>query len=80
MANQPTYKVGDIVMIYENFVTKERPQGKARLIKYNFSNVDAEHWNVRFLGDEKKVDDPDYVGLTIDDIETYERFILIKES
>ena len=45
-------KRGDIVMIYDDPITKERPEGKARLMKrLNSSDPNMQQWQVRFLSD-----------------------------
>lgn len=47
------YRRNDIVMIYEDFLTKQKPEGKAKLIKQiKFREQDCtELWEVRFLAD-----------------------------
>ena len=47
-------KKGDVVMIYEDPRTKEKPEGKAkliiRLVKAR-NKYDLEYWKVKFLSD-----------------------------
>lgn len=47
------YKKGDVVMIYEDPLTKEKKEGEARLIKQiKFREQDcSEFWKVEFLDD-----------------------------
>ena len=44
-------KQGDIVMIYEDPVTKEVEEGKVELIRLLHAGIRAERWKVRFLSD-----------------------------
>ena len=48
------YRRNDIVMIYEDFLTKQKPEGKAKLIKQiKFREQDCtELWEVKFVHDE----------------------------
>ena len=45
-------KKGDIVMIYEDPITKQKPEGKARLLELLFDVAfEQEFWRVIFLKD-----------------------------
>ena len=45
-------KSGDIEMIYDDPITRKRPEGKARLMKKLIpSPVGMEYWQVQFLSD-----------------------------
>lgn len=44
-------KQGDVVMIYEDPITKQQPEGKARLREKLAHNSNREYWVVRFVGD-----------------------------
>lgn len=46
-------KKGDIVTIYENPLTKEKPEGRAKLVKKICDDVDMEYWQVQFLPGER---------------------------
>jgi hypothetical protein len=55
--NQFAVRKGDIVMIYEDPITKEKPEGNATLIKKLFSTMEGtnwhtEYWQVRFINEE----------------------------
>ena len=45
-------KKGDIVTIYKDPITKQKPEGKARLVKFVSRFEDEEHWMVSFLDEE----------------------------
>jgi len=42
---------GDIVMVYEDPVTEQKPEGKAELLKLIIPGTDQEYWKVRFIDD-----------------------------
>jgi len=43
---------GDIVMIYEDPITEQKPEGKAKLLKLILgSTYELETWQVKFLND-----------------------------
>jgi len=42
---------GHLVMIYEDPITKKKPEGKARLIEKLGKTRGREYWRVRFLSD-----------------------------
>jgi len=42
-------KKGDIVMVYENPITQEKPEGEAELVQRLVGYGILEHWEVKFL-------------------------------
>lgn len=42
----------DIIMIYEDPITKQKPEGKAKLLKLTKAGTSTERWKVRFLSDD----------------------------
>ena len=42
-------KPGDVVMVYQKPATKEKPEGKAKLIRRTMFNEQYEAWFVEFL-------------------------------
>jgi len=46
-----TLKRGMVVTIYEDPVTRKRPEGKARLVRLVQPLHDGAIWHVQFLGD-----------------------------
>lgn len=50
-------KKGDLVWIYEDPFTKERPEGEARLVRLiSRHRFNQSYWKVRFLRDKSVVD------------------------
>ena len=47
--NEPTWKIGDIIMGYGNPVTCQTPLGQVRLHRYIESKGDLELWLVEYL-------------------------------
>jgi hypothetical protein len=47
-------KKGNVVEIFHDPVTKQKSEGKAKLIKCEIKRPDEEYWQVVFLGDEYK--------------------------
>lgn len=48
-------KTGQIVQVYQKPITKEQPEGEARLIKRMPDNRDGdivENWKVKFISDD----------------------------
>jgi hypothetical protein len=45
---------GDVVMIYEDPITEQKPEGKAELLKKVGGDEEVEQWIVRFLDDDLK--------------------------
>jgi len=44
-------KKGDIVMIFEEWLTETKPEGKAKLIERVNADDEGEQWLVKFLSD-----------------------------
>lgn len=44
-------KTGDIVMVYEDPITEQKPESKVKLLKLITSDGYLEHWEVKFLDD-----------------------------
>lgn len=44
-------KKGDVVMVYHDPVTEQKPDGKAELLKLLFVQGELEYWKVQFLDD-----------------------------
>ena len=44
-------KQGDIMVIYDDPITKQKPEGKAKLLKKIKSDFNQEYWKVEFLSD-----------------------------
>jgi hypothetical protein len=49
--HKPKLSKGQVVTIYEDPITQQRPEGKATLIKFHFAQWDQEYWTVRFQED-----------------------------
>ncbi len=54
-------KKNDIVMIYEDPITQERPEGKAILLECIDNDRNPERWIVRFKSDGYKCERAIYV-------------------
>lgn len=59
-------KRGDIVPIYEDPYTKQKPEGKARLISLAHKDPEFERWYVRFLEDTQSYA-PNYLRVIVPD-------------
>ena len=46
-----TFKPKDIVMVYQDPVTRKKAEGQVRLLKLRNDQVDQEYWSVMFLED-----------------------------
>jgi hypothetical protein len=44
-------KKGDIVMVYEDPITEQKPEGKAKLLAFVNNFGELENWEVKFLDD-----------------------------
>jgi len=44
-------KKGDVVMIYWDPITEQKPEGKAKLLKLLDSAGGVQYWKVKFLAD-----------------------------
>lgn len=49
-------KAGEVVMIYEDPLTMQKPEGKAKLIKRVRENESAELWTVAFLSEDESTE------------------------
>lgn len=42
---------GQIIMIYQDPITQQKPEGEAKLLKLEKDDPDQQYWKVRFLSD-----------------------------